>query len=61
MSNNLCKVCKERNKRIIQEQKELSKGMTKITIKIVGTDPLVVKRWPCEIFHQVFGYRNIIL
>ena len=61
MSDKLCEVCKERNRRIEQEQKELSKGMRKITIKIVGTEPLIVHKWSCKIFHQVFGYRNIIL
>lgn len=61
MSNNLCKVCNEKNKKIVQEQKELSKGMKRVTIKIVGTEPLIVHRWPCKLLHEVFGYRNIIL
>jgi hypothetical protein len=51
MGHQLCKDCVNKNKEIGREQKKLSKGMKKITIKIVGTKPLIVNRFQCRFTH----------
>jgi hypothetical protein len=52
-----CEICVTKNKEIAREHKKLSKGMKKVTIKIVGTDPLVVRKSPCKFIH--FGHIGI--
>jgi len=54
MSNKLCEICIVKNKEIAKEQKRLSKGMRRITIKIVGTDSLIVNRFGCRIIHNFY-------
>jgi hypothetical protein len=57
MGYQFCEICKTKNEKIASEQRKLSKGMRKVTIKIVGTDPLVVKKWSCKFTH--FGHIEI--
>jgi len=57
MGYQFCEICKTKNEKIASEQRKLSKGMRKVTIKIVGTDPLVVHKWSCKFLH--FGHIEI--